>query len=409
MLLAYILLAIAVAGTLSSWAFLLLSIGGAVKFHRDAKAQRLQAQSISNGSLPPVSLLKPVHGLESRLKENIESFFRLDYPSYEMIFAADVEDNPALAVVREICARHPQIPTHIMLTGTPPWPNPPAYAFFRMAEYAKYDILVTSDSDVFVDPSYLREVVPPVLDPKNGMLTCVYRGKNTGAFWSGVHAVGMSVEMTAGVVTANLLEGMKFGLGPTIVVRRDALEKIGGFSALSDYFANDFMLGNLIEKNGYNIVLSRHIIEHVIAPLSFQRVWQHEVRWARSTRGSRRWGHLFSGLIYAMPYGILGFAVAAALGHVWLGVALFVAALANRIIESWVIGWGITCDPAARSLWRYPLRDLLGFFVWCASYLGKYRAVWRNVQYDLTTDGRAVLRSGQPQSETPKSFVSRIH
>jgi ceramide glucosyltransferase len=401
-LLAYILLAIAVAGTLSSWAFLLLAIGGALKFHRDAKAQRRQAQSIPAASLPPVSLLKPVHGLESRLKENIESFFHLDYPSYEILFAADLEDNAALAVVREICARYPQIPTHIVVTGTPPWPNPPAYSFFRMAEHAKYDILVTSDSDVLVDRNYLREAVPPMLDPKNGMLTCVYRGKNAGAFWSGIHAVGMSVEMTAGVVTANMLEGMKFGLGPTIVVRRDAVEKIGGFSAIGQFFAMDFMLGNLIDKSGYNVVLSRHIIDHVISPLSFVRVWQHEVRWARSTRGSRPWGHLFSGLIYAMPFGILGCAAAAALGHIWLGLALFFVALANRIIESWVIGWGITRDPAARSFWRYPLRDLLGFFVWCASYLGKYRAVWRNVQYDLTTDGRVVLRGGQPQSETPK-------
>jgi ceramide glucosyltransferase len=401
-LLAYILLAVAVVGTLSSWVFLALSIVGAVKFHRDANAQRRQAQSIPESSLPPVSLLKPVHGMESRLRENIESFFHLDYPNYEILFAADLEDNPALAVVREICSRYPQIPTHIIVTGRPPWPNPPAYAFFRMAEQAENDILVTSDSDVFVQPSYLRDIVPPVLDPKNGMLTCVYRGKNAGGFWSGVHAVGMSVEMTAGVVTANLLEGMKFGLGPTIVVRRDALEKIGGFSVLSDYFANDFVIGNLIEKNDYNVVLSRHIIDHVVSPLSFIRVWQHEVRWAKSTRLSRPWGHLFSGLIYAMPFGILGFAAALAIGHIWLGVALFVAALANRVIESWVIGWGITRDRASRSLWLYPLRDLLGFFVWCASYFGTPRAIWRNVPYDLTSDGRIALRGGQPQGQTPK-------
>jgi ceramide glucosyltransferase len=401
-LLAYILLAIAVAGTLSSWAFLTLAIGGALKFHRDAKAQRRQAQSIPSSSLPPVSLLKPVHGLESRLKENIESFFRLDYPSYEMIFAADVEDNPALAVVREISARYPHIPVRIVITGSPQWPNPPSFAYFSMEDHPQHKILVTSDSDVLVVPSYLREIVPPLLDPKNGMLTCVYRGKNAGGFWSGVHAIGMSVEMTAGVVTANMLEGMKFGLGPTIVLRRDALDKIGGFGALREYFANDFMLGNLIEKSGFRIVLSRHIIDHVVSPLSFVRVWQHEVRWARSTRGSRPWGHLFSGLIYAMPYGILGFASAAAIGHIWLGLVLFFAALANRIIESWVIGWGITRDPAARSLWLYPLRDLLGFFVWCASYLGRYRAVWRNVQYDLTANGRVVPRRGQPQGETPK-------
>ena len=402
MLVAYILIAVAVVGTLSSWTFLVLALAGAAKFHRDARAQRRQAQSIPNEALPPVSLLKPVHGMESRLRENIESFFHLDYPDYEILFAADLEDNQALGVVREICARYPQVSTRIVVTGRPPWPNPPAYAFFRMAERARNNILVTSDSDVLVDPSYLRDIVPPLLDPKNGMLTCVYRGKNAGGFWSGVHAIGMSVEMTAGVVTANMLEGMKFGLGPTIVVRRDALEKIGGFSVLGDYFANDFVIGNLIEKNGYNVVLSRHIIDHVVSPLSFVRVWQHEVRWAKSTRLSRPWGHLFSGLIYAMPFGILGFASALALGRIWLGIALLALAIANRVIESWAIGWGITRDPASRSLWLYPLRDLLGFFVWCASYLGTPRAIWRNVPYDLTSDGRIALRGGQPQSQTPK-------
>jgi ceramide glucosyltransferase len=401
-LIAYILLAVALVGTLSSWTFLALAVAGAAKFHRDARAQRRQAQSIPDASLPEVSLLKPVHGAETRLRENIESFFRLDYPKYEIIFAADHDDNAGLAVVREICARYPQIPTQIVITGQPPWPNPPAYAFFRMAEHAANEILVTSDSDVFVGSSYLREVVPPMLDPKNGMLTCVYRGKNAGGFWSGVHAIGMSVEMTAGVVTANLLEGMKFGLGPTIVVRRDALDKIGGFAVIADYFANDFVIGNLIEKNDYNIVLSRQIIDHVVSPLTFRRVWQHEARWAKSTRWSRPWGHLFSGLIYAMPYGILGFAAAMVLGHVWLGVALLALAFANRIIESWLIGWGITRDPASRSLWRYPLRDLLGFFVWCASYMGGPRTIWRNVPYDLTPGGRIALRDGQPQGETPK-------
>jgi ceramide glucosyltransferase len=390
-LLAYILLVLAVVGALSSWAFLILAFVGATKFHRDAKAQCLQAQSIPVTSLPPVTLLKPVHGLEARLKENLESFFQLDYEKYEIIFAADVDDNPALGVVREISARYPHIPVRIVVTGRPQWPNPPAFAFFCMQDHAEYEILVTSDSDVLVDRNYLREVVPPLLDPKNGALTCLYRGKNVGGFWSSLHAIGMSVEMPAGVVTANLLEGMKFGLGPTIVVRRDALDKIGGYGALKEYFANDFMLGNLIEKNGYKVVLSRHIIDHVVSPMSFHRVWQNQVRWARSTRGSRPWGHFFSALTYAIPYGILGFIAAAVLGHIWLGVALLAAAFGNRIIESFVIGWGITRDRVARSLWLFSLRDLLGFFVWAASYLGRYRAVWRNIQYDLTTDGGAGL------------------
>ena len=397
---AYFFLGIALVGTLSSNVFLVLAILGAVKFHQDAVRQRLASESVV--ALPPVSLLKPVHGREARLKENIESFFRQDYPEYEILFAADTEENEALGVVREICARYPHIRTRVIVTGRPPWPNPPAYSFYKMAKLAAHDILVTSDSDVEVDPNYLREVVPPMLDPNVGMLTCVYRGKSAGGFWSAVHAIGMSVEMTAGVLTANLLEGMKFGLGPTIVVRADALDKIGGYSVLGDYFANDFMIGNLIEKAGYRVVLSRYVIDHVVSPLTFRRVWEHEVRWARSTRWSRPWGHLGSGLIFAVPYGILGFLAAAALGRIWLGISLLVIAIGNRLIEDLVIGWGVTRDPCARDAsWLYVIRDLLGFFVWCASYVGK-RTVWRNIPYKLVGGGRIATRGDLPESETQK-------
>jgi ceramide glucosyltransferase len=398
---AYILLIIAIAGTLSSCVFLALAMLGAAKFHRDARRQLRASQSVAT-RLPPVSLLKPVHGREARLKENLESFFRQDYPEFEILFAADTEENEALPVVREICARYPQIRTQVIVTGRPPWPNPPAYSFYKMAELAAPDILVTSDSDVEVQPDYLREVVPPLLEPNVGMLTCVYRGKNVGGFWSAVHAVGMSVEMTAGVVTANLLEGMKFGLGPTIVVRRDALNKVGGYNVLGEYFANDFVIGNLIEKAGYRVVLSRHVIDHVVSPLTFRRVWEHEVRWAKSTRWSRPWGHLGSGLIYAIPYGILGFVAAAALGRIWLGVSLLVIAIGNRLIEDLVIGCGVTRDPRARDAsWLYLIRDLLGFFVWCASYLGQ-RTVWRNIPYELVGEGRIAMHRDLLESEVQK-------
>jgi len=398
--LAYIVLGIALVGSLSSNVFLVLAMLGAAKFHREAGRQRLAAEAVTEW--PVVSLLKPVHGREVRLKENIESFFHQDYPEYEILFAVDTEENEALGIVREVCARYPNIRTQVIVTGRSPWLNPPAYSFYKMAALAAHDILVTSDSDVEVQPNYLREVVPPMLDPKVGMLTCVYRGKNVGGFWSAVHAVGMSVEMSAGVVTANLLEGMKFGLGPTIVVRRDALEKIGGYSVLGEYFANDFVIGNLVEKAGYRVVLSRHVIDHVVSPLKFRRVWEDEVRWAKSTRWSRPWGHLGSGLIFPIPYGILGFLAAAALGRIWLAVCLLVIALGNSLIEDLVIGWGVTRDPCARDAsWLYLLRDLLGFFVWCASYVGQ-RTVWRNVPYVLADGGRIGLRQDSPEREPQK-------
>jgi len=252
--------------------------------------------------------------------------------------------------------------------------------------------LVTSDSDVEVARDYLKQVVPPMLDPEVGMLTCVYRGKNAGGFWSAMDASGMSIEMTAGVVTANLLEGMKFGLGPTIVTRKDSVAKIGGYRATAEYFSNDFIIGNFIEKAGYHVVLSRHIIDHVVPPMTFQRMWDRQVRWAKGTRWSRPKGHFGTGLIFAMPYGILGLLAGALTGHWITGLAFLATAILNRLIESWAIGWGVVRDPVARNqVWLYPLRDLLGFVVWCASYLSK-RAVWRDKRYQLVKGGRIVLR-----------------
>jgi ceramide glucosyltransferase len=394
-LILYFLLGVALIGTLTSAIFLGLTLAGAIKFHRDARRARDSISRVKD--FPPVSVLKPVHGLEVRLKEKLEGFFRQDYPAYEVLFAADEENDPALEVVREVSARYPQIPCKILVNGIPPWPNPPAYSFSRLTELAANEILVTSDSDVEVTPNYLREVVAPLRDPKVGMVTCVYRGKNAAGFWSGLTAIGMSVEMTAGVLVANLLEGMKFGLGPTIAVKKEAVARIGGYQVLGDYFANDFMIGHLIDKAGFRVVLSHHVIDHVVSQKDFRTMWDNQFRWAKSTRYSRPKGHFGSGLIFALPYGLLGFAAALMLGNTSLGIALLGAAALNRILESWLVGWGVVRDPVAlKEFWLYPARDLLGFVVWAASYTGA-RAVWRDSRYELQGD-KIVLRKNTGSS-----------
>jgi ceramide glucosyltransferase len=379
-LILYFVLGVALVGSLSSAVFLGLALLGVLRFRADV---RNQFSSIRDDAhLPPVSVLKPVHGLEARLRENIESFFRQDYPDYEILFAADEADDAALEVVREVCGRYPHIRTRVLVTGTP-WPNPVVYSFHCLAEAAAHDILVTTDSDVEVDPRYLREIVPPLLDPQVGMVTCVYRGKNAAGFFSGLTAIGMSVEMTAGVLVANLLEGMKFGLGPTTVVRKDALASVGGYTALQDYIAYDFAIGNLIAKAGYRVVLSGHVIDHVVNQKSFRRMWQNQLRWAQTTRYSRPKGHFGSGLIFAMPYGLLGFFAAGFLGHWGVGIVLLSAAGLNRLLEAWLVGWMVVRDPQIRRApWLYPLRDLLGFMVWFASYLN-LRYVWRDSRFEL--------------------------
>jgi ceramide glucosyltransferase len=391
--LATALLVVAAIGTASSTVFLCLAIAGVIKFKRDAAHQK-RAEKVQNPKdLPGVSVLKPLHGLEPQLADNIRSFFEQDYPAFEVILAVDHQDDPALPIARMVREEYPQVPCRILVTGEPVWPNPQIYSISKMVEAAFYDVLVSNDSDVMVDREYLRAVVTPLLDPQNGMVTCLYRGLNRGGFWSFLDSIGMSVEMTAGVVTANLLEGMKFGLGPTIALRRDALEVIGGCEALSHYFSHDFMTGNLIAQANYKVVLSRYVISHVVAPMSWSRLWNKELRWAVGTRYSRPKGHFGEGLIYAMPFGILGLLGALPLHASLVGFGLFGWSVLNRILEALIVGYGVTRDrDCLKYFWLYPIRDLLGFIIWAGSYL-KGRLQWRAGQFELVEGGKIAIKT----------------
>ncbi len=393
MALGWIFVGVGVIGTLSSSVYLVLALLGLAKFRRQAKQQSLQAAEQANRGWPPVSLLKPLHGLEINLERNLESFFSQDYSGeFEVIFAVDHPDDAALPVARKVCDRYPAVPSQVLITGEPAWPNPPAYSFSCMAAVARHDIFVTSDSDVEVTRDYLSAVVPPLCDPANGMLTCVYRGKNTGGLWSALDAIGMSVEMTAGVLAANLLEGIKFGLGPTIAVRRDALARIGGYQALGDYFSNDFVIGNLVAAQGFDVVLSRHIISHVVPPMSFGKMWRRQVRWAAGTKHSRPKGHFGTVFVFAIPYGMFALIGSALSGHAAFGAALLAITILNRLIENYAIGWGVTRDRECLTKpWLCPLRDLLGFAVWIASYLSR-RMSWRDGRFELVKGGRILVR-----------------
>jgi ceramide glucosyltransferase len=386
-----LLLVIALIGILSSTVVLIFAILGAIKFRGYGRRDRLAAEKAA-AILPPVSVLKPVHGAEVRLKENLESFFRQDYPNFEILFAADDTNDAALPIIEELRAKYPNVACRVLILGQPKWPNAPNWCFHHLTTAAAYDILVTSDSDVEVAPNYLREVVPPMLDPKVGALTCVFRGKSAGGFWSDLDAIGMSVEFTNGVLMSELLDGTHFGLGPTIVVRKDSMGKIGGYEACREYLSNDYVVGNFIYKTGYEVVLSGHVVDHVAPVLNFHQMWERQLRWAMGTRYSRPLGHLGSGLTFSVPYGILALVACLASGRPVLGVALFAATLVNRMIECWVIGWWAARDEAAkRWVLLYPVRDIYGFVVWAGSYI-KQKCHWRDNNYVLLKGGRLVAR-----------------
>src|SRR5579884_3461451 len=225
----YMLLFLAAIGLVTCTGFLSLLLIASFRF------RRRKVPKISADRFPPVTLLKPLCGMEPNLRTNIASFFDQEYPTFEIIFGARSLDDPALAVVEEVRKDYPFIPVKIVASGEPMAANAKICSLQKMYPVARYDYLIISDSDVQVKPSYIREVVADLLDPDVGMTTCLYRGATSGGFWSRMEALGMSVEMTSGVLVSDLLEGMQFALGPTMGIKREVLHAVGGFGPLAVY------------------------------------------------------------------------------------------------------------------------------------------------------------------------------
>jgi ceramide glucosyltransferase len=374
------LLVLSIAGVLTSTMYAIMVAIGALRL-----ARRRRSLPVSTFT-PPVSLLKPLHGAEPDLESHLESFFVQDYPEFEIIFCARRDQDPGLEIARRVAARYPRIRSRFLSSGAAPYPNAKVWSLERMESIAAHRFFVVSDSDVSVAPDYLRAVMAPFADARVGLVTCLYRGVG-GNFWSRLEAVGMSIEMSAGVLVAEMLEGMKFALGPTMVVRRDRLEEAGGFRALGPYHADDFMLGNRVAANGYKVVLSTHTIDHHVLNSRFVPSVLHQIRWMKSTRFSRPKGHFGTALTYSMPAGLFGAVLAGMLHHPSLGALLLFWSWSSRVALGALVGSLVVAEPKRmRSAFLYPLRDLLGFCYWVASYVSN-QVRWRGEVYKLLHDG----------------------
>ncbi len=342
------------------------------------------------GFKPPLTLLKPVHGDEPGLEAHLATFFEQDYPEYEILFCARSDNDTGLKTARRVAGRFPQIPARFFSTGgEPDYINAKVASMEKMEAEAVYDILVVSDSDVRVTPDYLRAVALPFADENVGAMCCPYRGVATeGGLWARLEAVGMSVEMTSGVLVARMMEGMQFVLGPTMAFRRDAIRRMGGFAVTADYCADDFVLGNETFKLGETVVLSHHAIDHMVINSSLWSSLKHQVRWMKSTRFSRPRGHFGTALTFSVPFGLLGWAAAAWLGHPWWGLALLGWSVATRLALSFAVGGLVVGDRSWFGLVvLYPVRDLMGFGFWAASYLGR-QILWRGRVFELLPGGK---------------------
>jgi ceramide glucosyltransferase len=385
----HVLLGLAVFGLITSTVFAGMVLAAVPGYLHERRLAMAQLEALP-GFTPAMTLLKPVHGTEPGLETNLATFFEQDYPEYEILFCAREANDAGLEIARRVADRYPRIPAKFLSTGgEPDYINAKVASLEKMEAEATGQILVISDSDVRVTPDYLRAVALPFADERVGAMCCPYRGVAAeGGLWARLEAVGMSVEMTAGVLVARAMEGMQFVLGPTMAFRRETIRQMGGFQVSADYCADDFVYGNETFKLGQSVVLSHHAIDHMVINSSFVSTLKHQVRWMKSTRFSRPKGHFGTALTFSMPFGLLAWVAAALLGHAWWGLGLFGWGLATRLAVSIAVGRLVVRDKSWFGLLAlYPVRDLMGFGFWMASYLGR-RILWRGREYELLPGGK---------------------
>jgi ceramide glucosyltransferase len=367
---------------LGSLVYCVLTIVAAVRY-RAVRPAPLRGAALGNAA--PISILKPLAGIDDGLEENLRTFFEQEYSNFEILLAVRNPDDPAIAVAERLRARYRSVPSRLIVTGDPPYPNAKVYSLDRMLAEARHDLLVMSDSDVRVTPDMLAVIAAEFQDAKLGLATCPYRAVPGRSFWNTLEAVGLNTEFIGGVLVARMLDGMKFALGPTIAARRATLAGIGGFDAVKDFLAEDFVMGNLAAARGDGVILSSYVIEHHIGAQTLAANLRHRLRWNRSTRRSRPAGYAGQLFTNPLPLALLLWAVKP---EWWPAAA---AAVFLRAAAGWAAAGYVLRDPlTARLFFLVPLQDLLSFAMWLAGFFGN-TILWRGRKYYLQADGRFEL------------------
>jgi len=369
------LLAALVAGSL------VYSVMTVVAARKYLKARPAAAPSV----LPPISLLTPLAGADLGLEENLRSSFQQDYPEFEVVFAIRRADDPSVPVARKVMAEFPHVPSTLIVAGEPTCANAKVFSLARMTDRARFGLLVMNDSDIRAPRSMLRTLAAEFQDEAVGLVTCPYRAVPGRGWPSRLEALLMNTQFLGGVLVARMLEGMKFALGPSLAVRRSALERIGGWTTLEDFLAEDFVIGKMVAEAGYRVILSSCVVEHHIGSSGMAANLAHRIRWVRSTRRSRPKGYV--GEVFTNPLP-LALALWLLLPATWPLLAATVVFRAMSVAA--VAGW-ILHDPlCARYFWALPFEDVLAFLIWVAGFFGN-RITWRGRNYYLHRDGRFEL------------------
>lgn len=334
------------------------------------------------GDYPAVTLLKPLHGLEPDLYDNLAGFCVQDYPSpVQIVFGVDDPADPAVGVVRRLVADFPGRDLTLVIDARRHGENHKVSNLINMARQARHEVLVLSDSDIVVAPDYLKHVAAALAQPGVGLVTCLYRGAAAAGFWSRLSAAAIDYHFLP-----NVLVGLKLGLaapcfGSTIALRAKTLAAIGGFEAVTDQLADDYALGALVRATGQTVAIPNTIVAHVCSEQSARDLIRHELRWARTIRSIDPAGFAGLAITHALPIALIGLV----LGGINPAGLIVVAALACRLLLQSEIDRALRLRGGL--FWLGPLRDVLSFAIFVGSFFGR-GVQWRGHRYGLRAGNR---------------------
>jgi ceramide glucosyltransferase len=366
--------------TLATCVFYLFSILAAVRFFGEKNAA-------PSSKLQPVSILIPLCGADEGAYESYTAFCLQDYPAYQIVFGVHDPLDPAIPIVHRLITDFPERDIALMVCANTVGANLKVSNLYNMLACVKYEWMVIVDSDIRVDPTYLRHIMPLLADQRIGLVTCLYRAAQAPTFGARLEAIGLTAGFIPGVLAAWLLEGMHFALGATMAMTRTTLKAIGGLQAIGDYLADDFMLGYLVAKAGYEVRLAHYVVEVVLAPMGFYGMLKHQLRWSRSRRFVRPGGYLGTVLTHGTALAFLNLLLCHGTG---LSQVLLAVTLSIRLGMGWLIGVYWLHDKLLQKyFWLLPLYDLLNFGIWCLGLFGK-RVEWRGRRLTIGGGGKIV-------------------
>jgi len=333
---------------------------------------------------PPISILKPVRGADFASHENFRSFCQQDYSEYEILFCVNDLQDPAVPLIRRLIEEYPERKIQLLSNAPQLGSNRKINNLALLAREAKYEVLVQSDGDVRVGPSYLREMAGPFAQSETAVVSCFYRGVAQRNLWAEIEALGAATDFSAGVAMADWMEGVKFALGASVATSKTWLAKIGGYESLVNVLADDYEIGNRAANAGGRVMVSREVVETMYPAESFARFWEHQMRWARTVRVCRPASYVGLLATYGLPWAVVGaFSANSRRG----AAAFFAAYLVLRLVLAWTVGvWGLRDETTSKKLWLVPFRDAIYFAVWVASFFSN-TIEWGGTEFQLSKNG----------------------